>query len=307
MNVPSSASRRARTATCISAMRSRRSSISRWRARRAGGFCCASRTSTRRAAGRNSSRRSTRIWPGSASPGRSRCAARASISTTIARRSPGSRRCGLVYPSFESRGEIAAAGAPSASAATALAARSRRCAALSRCMRARCAESERRRLIAAGEPYALRLDMAAAIARAGALSLDRDRCRSGGRSRYGLGATAAWGDVVLARKDTPTSYHLAVVARRCPAGRDPRRARAGSVLGDQRPSAPAGAARPAGADLPSPPPDSRCWMAESSRNRLARRHCARCGTMALVPATSGEWSGSTRFDAFLRRAGRKTR
>ncbi len=52
-------------------------------------------------------RRSTRTSPGSASPGRSRCGARAGISTTTARRWRGSKRTGSIYPSFESRAEIA--------------------------------------------------------------------------------------------------------------------------------------------------------------------------------------------------------
>ena len=108
----------------------------------------------------------------------------------------------LIYPSFESRAEIAAlvaerekegpwprdpdgaplypGGAKSLSAA------------------------ERARRIGAGEPYALRLDMAAALARGGAPSWEE----------AGSGTIAAdpaqWGDVILARKDTPASYHLAV-------------------------------------------------------------------------------------------------
>src|SRR6185295_14582118 len=53
---PYSASRRARTATSISATRSRRCSISTWRVRRAAGSCCAWRISTRHAAGPNSRR-----------------------------------------------------------------------------------------------------------------------------------------------------------------------------------------------------------------------------------------------------------
>jgi glutamyl-Q tRNA(Asp) synthetase len=58
--------------------------------------------------------------------------------------------------------------------------------------------------IADGEPHALRLDMAAAIARAGALSWHD-------RSRGEQTATPEiFGDVVLARKDVATSYHLAV-------------------------------------------------------------------------------------------------
>ncbi len=72
---------------------------------------------------------------------------------------------GLVYPSFESRGEIARLVAER-EARRPVAARSRRRAALSRRARSLSA-AERRRRIEAGEPYALRLDMAAAIARAG--------------------------------------------------------------------------------------------------------------------------------------------
>jgi glutamyl-Q tRNA(Asp) synthetase len=62
----------------------------------------------------------------------------------------------------------------------------------------------RARRVAAGEAFALRLDVARAAERAGPLSW-HDR---------GRGIIAAepllFGDVVLARKDTPTSYHLAV-------------------------------------------------------------------------------------------------
>lgn len=65
--------------------------------------------------------------------------------------------------------------------------------------------AERAARLASGEPYALRLRMAAAIARVGDLAWD-DR-------RHGAQAAnpAVFGDVVLARKDTPASYHLAVV------------------------------------------------------------------------------------------------
>jgi glutamyl-Q tRNA(Asp) synthetase len=106
---------------------------------------------------------------------------------------------GLIYPSFESRSEIAALvsarganwprdpdGAPlypgDAKAFTA---------------------GERARMIASGAPYALRLDMAAAVKIAGPLSW-----RENGADHPA--DPSAWGDVVLARKDTPASYHLAV-------------------------------------------------------------------------------------------------
>ncbi len=55
-----------------------------------------------------------------------------------------------------------------------------------------------------GEPYALRLDMGAAIAEAGAL-VWTDETKGAVKAQ-----PETFGDVVLARKDTPTSYHLAV-------------------------------------------------------------------------------------------------
>lgn len=64
--------------------------------------------------------------------------------------------------------------------------------------------AERAERMAAGAAYALRLDMAAAVARTGALCW-HDRAAGPQRA-----APELFGDVVLARKDTPTSYHLAV-------------------------------------------------------------------------------------------------
>jgi glutamyl-Q tRNA(Asp) synthetase len=116
---------------------------------------------------------------------------------------------GLIYPSFETRAEIAALvaarerqgpwprdpdGAPlypgEARSATA---------------------AERRRRIAAGAPYALRLDIAAAMARSGTFSWSETGAGPpGGASGSVTTLPEQWGDVVLARKETPTSYHLAV-------------------------------------------------------------------------------------------------
>ena len=61
----------------------------------------------------------------------------------------------------------------------------------------------RQRRIEEGRPYALRLDMSAALARVPQLTW-----REAGREV--LADPAAWGDVVLARKDAPVGYHLAV-------------------------------------------------------------------------------------------------
>ena len=63
---------------------------------------------------------------------------------------------------------------------------------------------ERRDLVAAGEPHALRLDMARAIESTAPLIFE-DRAH-GRIAVEGHGC----GDVVLARKDVPASYHLAV-------------------------------------------------------------------------------------------------
>jgi glutamyl-Q tRNA(Asp) synthetase len=114
---------------------------------------------------------------------------------------------GFIYPSFETRGEIARLVAeremhapwprdPDGAPLYPGAARS-------------LSPAERRRHMAAGEPYALRLDMTAAIARTGPLTWIET-----GRASEAGSVTASpqiWGDVVLARKETPTSYHLAVV------------------------------------------------------------------------------------------------
>lgn len=71
--------------------------------------------------------------------------------------------------------------------------------------------AERARRIAAGEPYALRLDMAAAIARVPALTWTETGSGPAGETGAIVAAPQAWGDVVLARRETPTSYHLSVV------------------------------------------------------------------------------------------------
>ena len=64
-------------------------------------------------------------------------------------------------------------------------------------------------------PYALRLDMAAAIARSGADLFWQEAGSEGAALEDApvsvLAEPAKWGDVILARKDTPTSYHLSVV------------------------------------------------------------------------------------------------
>jgi len=116
---------------------------------------------------------------------------------------------GLVYPSFESRAEIARlvaerdAHAPwprdpdgvplYAGGASLLSSKSRQ------------------RLIEFGAPFALRLDMPKARSRAGDLSWIELGEGPDGQTGAVSAHPEAWGDVVLARKETPTSYHLSVV------------------------------------------------------------------------------------------------
>jgi glutamyl-Q tRNA(Asp) synthetase len=70
---------------------------------------------------------------------------------------------------------------------------------------------ERARLISSGALYALRLDMEAARARAGDLVWIEQGEGPGGETGTLTAQPQVWGDVVLARKETPTSYHLSVV------------------------------------------------------------------------------------------------
>jgi glutamyl-Q tRNA(Asp) synthetase len=114
---------------------------------------------------------------------------------------------GLVYPSFESRGEIARLVAergkswprdPDGAPLYPGDARS-------------LPDAERKRRIEAGEPYALRLDMAAAIARTRPLTWTETGAGPNAETGMIPAAPQLWGDVVLARKETPTSYHLSVV------------------------------------------------------------------------------------------------
>jgi glutamyl-Q tRNA(Asp) synthetase len=115
---------------------------------------------------------------------------------------------GLVYPSFESRAEIARLvaerekhgrwprdpdGAPLYPGAAKT-----------------MAPAERARRMAA-EPYALRLDMAAALARTAPLTWIETGAGPSGETGTVAADPAAWGDLILARKEMPTSYHLAVV------------------------------------------------------------------------------------------------
>jgi glutamyl-Q tRNA(Asp) synthetase len=115
----------------------------------------------------------------------------------------------LAYPSFESRSEIAALVAErdrqgrwprDPDGVPLYPGRARNMPA---------AQRERRRR--AGEPFALRLAMDAALAQAGVLTWRETGSGPQGQSGLVTATPQRWGDVVLARKELPTSYHLSVV------------------------------------------------------------------------------------------------
>jgi glutamyl-Q tRNA(Asp) synthetase len=116
---------------------------------------------------------------------------------------------GLIYPSFESRAEIARLAARQEAQGSRP--RDPDGAPLYPGTAKLLSFDERARLLESGAPYALRLDMAAACAHAG----DLFWTELGEGPDRETGAVAArpeaWGDVILARKETPTSYHLSVV------------------------------------------------------------------------------------------------
>ena len=190
---------------------------------------------------------------------------------------------GLVYPAFMSRGEVDAATAGAAMAArpgrgTALSAhrsrpRSGGTAGTDRCRRA----------------HALRLDMEKAVDMAGPLVLAGRRLRRAADRCCRI--PRAFGDVLLAGRDRPASYHIAVVVddalqgvTHVVRGRD-------LYARDRGACAAAAAARPAGAALPPSPADHRCRRSQALQVRPrhgARRRSAR---PAGRRTTSGGWSG----------------
>lgn len=122
---------------------------------------------------------------------------------------------GLIYRSFESRAEIAAHVAQEETRAPWP--RDPDGAPLYPGQNILLDENERMRRMASGAPFALRLDMAAAL-RIVADKTGGDLFWREANDAQGAGAAMVharphlWGDVILARKETPTSYHLSVVA-----------------------------------------------------------------------------------------------
>jgi glutamyl-Q tRNA(Asp) synthetase len=114
----------------------------------------------------------------------------------------------LVYPAFESRAEIARTATGNDPDGAPLYAGASKSLSI----------AERERRIAAGDAYAIRLDMSAALSHLHAFgSMDKNELEYGTWPSWDEGGEvrgadpSAWGDIILARKDSPTSYHLSVV------------------------------------------------------------------------------------------------
>jgi glutamyl-Q tRNA(Asp) synthetase len=116
---------------------------------------------------------------------------------------------GLIYPAFESRAEIARLVAERETGAAWP--RDPDGAPLYPGMTKSLSAEARRQLIEQGVPYALRLDLAAASAQAAGLGWVEQGEGPDGETGMVIARPEAWGDVILARKETPTSYHLSVV------------------------------------------------------------------------------------------------
>ena len=72
-------------------------------------------------------------------------------------------------------------------------------------------ETERKARIAAAEPHAIRLDAGKAAGRTGALHFEEYGAGPHGEHGTISVNSLLFGDIVLARKHTPASYHVAVV------------------------------------------------------------------------------------------------
>ena len=114
---------------------------------------------------------------------------------------------GLVYPCFATRAEIEAAAAGGAKDPDGAPL-------YPGLWKSRLAAEVGRRK-AAGEPFALRIDIEKALAVARTRLAERQltfaELGEDGRPEIVAAEPALWGDAVIVRKDTPSSYHLAVV------------------------------------------------------------------------------------------------
>lgn len=117
------------------------------------------------------------------------------------------RKLGVLYRCFATRAEVTLAATAHSSDPDG----APLCSGLHRHM----TDAEQVGRIAAGEPFAWRLDMARALqiarVRLAGCALTFTELHDDGRAEIIDANPARWGDAVMVRKETPTSYHLAVV------------------------------------------------------------------------------------------------
>ena len=263
----------------------RRSAI-RLRGRPAGGSACGSRTSTPAAAGPSSSTASSRTCAGWASSGTAKCWSSRSGRELYAEALDRLRERGLVYACFCTRADIALSlTAPHGDAGSAYPGT----------CRGLPDDPERR----ATTPHSWRLD-----SRQGACA--RRDCRRGPRltAKRSQRAHGDIGDAILARKDAPSSYHLACVVDDAASGVDAGRARRGFAAVDAGPAAAAVAARPARAELSAPSAGAarRRPAAGQARPRADAGRHARGGRRRTGAGAPGLSPASFRLVSLSRRA-----
>lgn len=119
-------------------------------------------------------------------------------------------RLGLIYPAFLSRGDIRAKVAEAEEAGRSWP-RDPDGAPLYPGGERDLSDKQRRQRIDAGAPFAWRLDIARALDGLDGPLDWREAGETDGSGEPHPADPAAWGDVILARRDTPASYHLSVV------------------------------------------------------------------------------------------------
>ena len=158
----------------------------------AAGFCYASRISTQRGAAPSSKRKFWTTSSGWGCSGKNRSGGSRSISPITARHWTGSRQWACFTPALRP------------------VARSRQ-----RLLKRTDPNCWTRKARLSGEPFALRLDMKKALGATKALGVDtisfQEAGPEGEKAQTITAEPGRWGDVVLARKEAPTSYHLSVV------------------------------------------------------------------------------------------------
>ena len=135
-----------------------------------------------------------------------------------------------------------------------------------------------------------------------AAALARDRRGPAGETGEIVADPAAWGDVILGRKETPTSYHLSVVVDDALQGVTHVVRGQDLFWSTSVHRAAAGAARPAGAGLSPSPADPRCRRPQAVQVDAGHRPARAARGRARRRRISAGWLASPRSCQAARRA-----